>query len=164
MAAHHDAYRQVDELLLGLVNRTEVRYGMLVDHNGQVLSSQGNEAGFLAETDEVKAGATVESIGTLVANNASATSALAQFLGEDTFGEQLFHGKRGTLYVESVGHSALLTLVFDRTVPTSKVRIYAKRTVQQINAMLEEIQRLPEPQLADGFAQGAMAFLDDLLG
>lgn len=164
MAAHDDAYRRVDELLLSLVTRTEVRYGMLVDHNGLVLSSQGNEAGFLADTDDVMSGATVESIGTLIANNASATSALAKFLGEDTFGEQLFHGKRGTLYVESVGISALLTLVFDRTVPTSKVKIYAKRTVQEINAMLEEIQQLPEPRLQDGFAQAGFALLDDLMG
>jgi len=85
-------------------------------------------------------------------------------LGERTFSEQIHQGENGTLYVESVGTDSLLTLIFDASVPLGKVKLYAKKSITQIAAILEELKDIPPVQLGEDFSQGANALLDDLLG
>ncbi|MHA0034820.1 roadblock/LC7 domain-containing protein [Deinococcus sp. PESE-38] len=106
----------------------------------------------------------LDSVATLVASNAAATTALANMLGEPTFAEQTHQGENGTLYVESVGTDALLTLIFDSSVALGKVKVYARKTIGKLEPILDEVRDLPEPELGADFSQGATALLDDLLG
>ncbi len=151
-----DAYARVDQLIQDLLETTGVRYGLLVDRNGFVLSHK--EALWAPRPPAL------DSVATLVASNAAATAALANMLGERTFSEQIHQGENGTLYVESVGEQTLLTLIFDASVPLGRVKVYAKRSISQINAILDELKDLPPMQLGEDFSQGANALLDDLLG
>lgn len=166
-SSHVDAYLRVDQLLMGLGEKLNVRFAMLVDPTGTVLSRMGDFSSISRNEVGVQSGSSVSNIGNLIANNASATSALAAYLGEDTFGEQIMQGKNGTLYVESVGvngTNGLLSLVFDRSVPVGKVKIDAKQAVKQINEILEHVKTLPMPTLHQDFAKGVDSLLDDLLG
>ncbi|GHF56224.1 putative regulator of Ras-like GTPase activity (Roadblock/LC7/MglB family) [Deinococcus metalli] len=151
-----DAYERVDQQLQDLLDTTGVRYGLLVDRNGFVLSHK--EALWAPRPPAL------DSVATLVASNAAATAALANLLGERTFSEQIHQGENGTLYVESVGDQTLLTLIFDASVPLGKVKVYAKKTVTQIAAILDELKDAPTPQLGEDFNKGVNALLDDLLG
>lgn len=151
-----DAFARVDQHIQDLLDTTGVRYGLLVDRKGFVLSHK--EALWAPRPPAL------DSVATLVASNAAATAALANMLGEHTFSEQIHQGENGTLYVESVGTDALLTLIFDASVALGKVKLYAKKTVAQIASILDELKDVPPVQLGEDFNQGANALLDDLLG
>ncbi|MBZ9752336.1 roadblock/LC7 domain-containing protein [Deinococcus sp. HMF7620] len=156
LALYGDAFERVDGHIQELLETTGVRYGLLVDRKGFVLSHK--EALWAPRPPAL------DSVATLVASNAAATAALANMLGERTFSEQIHQGENGTLYVESVGTDSLLTLIFDASVPLGKVKVYAKKTITQIAAILEELKDIPPVQLGDDFSQGAASLLDDLLG
>ena len=150
------AYERVDQQLQDLLDTTGVRYGLLVDRKGFVLSHK--EALWAPRPPAL------DSVATLVASNAAATAALANLLGERTFSEQIHQGENGTLYVESVGTDSLLTLIFDASVPLGKVKVYAKKSIAQIAAILDELKDIPPVQLGEDFSAGATSLLDDLLG
>ena len=48
--------------------------------------------------------------------------------------------------------------------PLGKVKVYAKKTVAQLSAILEELKDIPPLQFSEDFSHGASALLDDLLG
>lgn len=156
LALYGEAFGRVDQQLEELLEQTGVRYCLLVDRKGFVLSHK--EALWAPRPPAL------DSVATLVASNAAATAALANMLGERTFSEQTHQGENGTLYVESVGNDALLTLIFDSSVALGKVKVYARKSIDKIAAILAEIKELPEPSLGNDFSDGASALLDDLLG
>lgn len=156
LALYGDAFARVDQHLEELLDSTGVRYCLLVDRKGFVLSHK--EALWAPRPPAL------DSVATLVASNAAATSALANMLGERTFSEQTHQGENGTLYVESVGPDTLLTLIFDSSVALGKVKVYARKTITKIEAILEELKDAPQPEFGADFSQGATALLDDLLG
>ncbi|MFK7600761.1 roadblock/LC7 domain-containing protein [Deinococcus sp. SM5_A1] len=156
LALYGEAYARVDALIQELLDAAGVRYGLLVDRKGFVLSHK--EALWAPRPPAL------DSVATLVASNAAATAALANMLGERTFSEQIHQGENGTLYVESVGTDALLTLIFDSSVPLGRVKVYSKKVVPQLAAILDELRDIPEIQLGGDFSAGATALLDDLLG
>ncbi|MFC6591729.1 roadblock/LC7 domain-containing protein [Deinococcus lacus] len=156
LALYGDAYERVDRHLEELLSNTGVRYCLLVDRKGFVLSHK--------EAIWAPRPPALDSVATLVASNAAATAALANMLGERTFSEQIHQGENGTLYVESVGDEALLTLIFDSNVPLGRVKVQTKKTIAEVAAILKEISEMPAVELGDDFSQGASALLDDLLG
>lgn len=156
LAEHEKVFGELEGLLRGLLSGTGVRFAMLVDRKGMVLS--------YCEAKEAPRPANLENIATLVASNASATAHLAELLGEGTFSEQLHQGQKGTLYVESAGDQALLTLIFDSSVRSGRVRNATKRTVPQIKDVFDRLKSLGTVRLGETFGQDASALLDDLLG
>ena len=146
----------MDQHLEELLTATGVRYCLLVDRKGFVLSHK--EALWAPRPPAL------DSVATLVASNAAATAALANMLGERTFSEQTHQGENGTLYVESVGTEALLTLIFDGSVPLGRVRVHTKKTITRVADILRELQDAPPVQFGDDFSTGATALLDDLFG
>lgn len=156
LALYGEAYAKVDSCLEELLKNTGVRYCLLVDRKGFVLSHR--------EAIWAPAPPALDSVATLVASNAAATSALANMLGESAFSEQIHQGEQGTLYVESVGNDALLTLIFDQDVPLGRVKVQTKKTVADVAAILDELADVPAMEFDDDFSQGANALLDDLLG
>lgn len=156
LTLYGEAYSRVDQHLEELLEQTGVRYCLLVDRKGFVLSHK--EALWAPRPPAL------DSVATLVASNAAATSALANMLGERTFSEQTHQGENGTLYVESVGSDALLTLIFDSSVALGKVKVYTRKSIDKIVPILDEIKAMPQPTLGENFSDGASALLDDLLG
>ncbi|WP_425145867.1 roadblock/LC7 domain-containing protein [Deinococcus sp.] len=156
LALYGELFDQVEQHLDELLAATGVRYCLLVDRKGFVLSHK--EALWAPRPPAL------DSIATLVASNAAATGALANMLGESTFSEQIHQGEKGGLYVESVGDSALLTLIFDASVPLGKVKVYAKKTIVAISGLLQTIQDAPPVAFDQNFSVSASALLDDLLG
>lgn len=156
MALFGEAYEKIDAEIENLLAQTGIRYGLLVDRKGFVLSHK--------EAKWAPRAPAMDSMATLIASNAAATNALANLLGEHTFTEQTHQGENGTLYVESVGTEALLSLVFDSSVAIGKVKVYATRAIGRIAIILDEVAALPKPELGTDFSKGASALLDELLG
>ena len=156
MNTYTEGYSQIDQVLVDLLHHTGVRYGLLLDRKGFVLSHK--EASWAPRPPAL------DSVATLVASNSAATSALAHMLGERTFSEQVHQGERGSLYIESVGDDALLTLIFDGSVSLGKVKVYTKKAIAQMSPILHALNQLPPMELGSEFAAGASSLLDDLLG
>lgn len=156
LALYGDAFDQVETQVEDLLVATGVRYCLLVDRKGFVLSHK--EALWAPRPPAL------DSVATLVASNAAATAALANMLGERTFSEQIHQGEQGAIYVESVGDMALLTLIFDSNVPLGRVKLHAKKTIVSLNAVLKELKDAPPVKFDDDFGSSANALLDDLLG
>ncbi len=156
LALYGEIFEKVEQHLDELLAATGVRYCLLVDRKGFVLSHK--EALWAPRPPAL------DSDATLVAGNAAATGALANMLGESTFSEQIHQGEKGVLYVESVGDSALLTLIFDSSVPLGRVKVYAKKTITVITGLLKTLQDVPPVSFDQSFSVSASALLDDLLG
>jgi predicted regulator of Ras-like GTPase activity (Roadblock/LC7/MglB family) len=139
-----------------MLNATSIPYCMLVNRQGFVLPHK--EALWAPRPPAL------DSVASLVASNAAATGALANMLGEATFSEQIHQGENGVLYIESVGHSALLTTIFDSTVPIGRVKVYVKKTITLLVAKLDAIEKIPKPKLDQNFSDEASSLLDDLMG
>ncbi|MFC4452479.1 roadblock/LC7 domain-containing protein [Deinococcus sonorensis] len=156
LALYGETFERVEQHLEELLEATGVRYCLLVDRKGFVLSHK--EALWAPRPPAL------DSIATLVAGNAAATGALANMLGESTFSEQIHQGEKGVLYVESVGENALLTLIFDQSVPLGRVKVYTRKTIATIADLIRILQDAPAVNFDQDFTQSANALLDDLLG
>jgi len=156
LALYGEAYERVEHLLEELLTVTGVRYCLMVDRKGFVLSHK--EALWAPRPPAL------DSVATLVAGNAAATGALAGMLGERTFSEQIHQGEKGVLYVESVADKALLVLIFDSSVPLGKVKLYAKKTIKELSEIIENVGDAPKIEFDKGFSDTAGALLDDLFG
>ena len=156
IALYGEAFNRVNALLDDLLQKAHVRYAMLVDRKGFVLAHRES-------LWAVKPPA-LDSIATLIAGNAAATSALAKLLGERRFNELVHQGERIGLYVEEVASEALLVVIFDDTAPIGRVKLYAKKSIEEIETLLEALGPLemPDINLGADFASSAGALLDDL--
>lgn len=160
LLSYHEAYQgefqRIEAHLQTLLANTGVGYALLIDRRGFILAH--------AEQSEQLSAEAMESIGTLLANNAASTEELTNVLGRGAFTEQLFQGEHGTLYMHSVGAEHLLVLVYDGDIPSGQVQVYTKKSVRSLQEMMLEIKALPRPTLSDEFVDGAEDLLDDLLG
>jgi predicted regulator of Ras-like GTPase activity (Roadblock/LC7/MglB family) len=156
IALYGEAFNKVNALLDELLQKAHVRYVMLVDRKGFVLAHR--EALWAAKPPAL------DSIATLIAGNAAATSALAKLLGERRFNELVHQGERVGLYVEEVSNEALMVVIFDETAPIGRVKLYAKKTIEEVVKLLESLGPLEMPEMNFGadFASSANALLDDL--
>ncbi|ADV68619.1 Roadblock/LC7 family protein [Deinococcus maricopensis DSM 21211] len=156
LALYGEAFERVEQHLDELLTATGVRYCLLVDRKGFVISHK--EALWAPRPPAL------DSVATLIASNAAATGALASMLGERAFNEQIHQGENVTLYVEAAGDNALLGLIFDNSVPLGRVKVYTKKSLAQITDLLKVVQDAPAVKFDDEFASSAGALLDDLLG
>ena len=156
LALYGEAFDRVNDLLDGLLVKSHARYAMLVDRKGFVLAHR--------ESLWAPKPPPLDSISTLIAGNAAATSALAKLLGERRFNELVHQGDHIGLYVEDVADDALLAVIFDQTAPIGRVKLFAKKAVEDISALVATIGPAEHVSLGSDFASSAGALLDDLFG
>ncbi len=157
IALYGEAYTRVNEILDGLLTKAHVRYAMLVDRKGFVLAHR--EALWAPKPPAL------DSIATLIAGNAAATSALSKLLGERRFNELVHQGDHIGLYVEEIASDALLAVIFDESAPIGRVKLFAKKAVEDMTKLLETLEPAPTGMsLGTDFASTAGALLDDLFG
>jgi predicted regulator of Ras-like GTPase activity (Roadblock/LC7/MglB family) len=158
IALYGEAYNKVNDTLDGLLQKAHVRYAMLVDRKGFVLAHR--------ESLWAPKPPALDSIATLIAGNAAATSALAKLLGERRFNELVHQGDHIGLYVEDVTSEALLAIIFDETAPIGRVKLFAKKAVEDLTNLIENLEPMPQDamNLGTDFASSAGALLDDLFG
>ena len=156
LALYGEDFDQVERQLEDLLEATGVRYCLLVDRKGFVLSHK--EALWAPRPPAL------DSVATLVASNAAATAALANMLGERSFSEQIHQGEQGAIYVESVADVALLTLIFESSVPLGRVKLHAKKTIKELTEVMKNVKDAPPVKFNDDFGSSVASLLDDLLG
>lgn len=78
----------------------------------------------------------LDSLGSLIASNFSATTALAKLFGENGFKELTQQGKDIGTYTEELGDEALLVTVFSISEPLGRIKYLSKKTVEALIGML----------------------------
>jgi predicted regulator of Ras-like GTPase activity (Roadblock/LC7/MglB family) len=156
IALYGEAFAKVTASLDELLTKAHVRYAMLVDRKGFVLAHR--EALWAPKPP------TLDSIATLIAGNAAATSALAKLLGERRFNELVHQGERIGLYVEEISDEGLLVVIFDETAPIGRVKLFAKKSIEEIGGLIDSLGSVEttNANLGNDFALDASALLDDL--
>ena len=105
----------------------------------------------------------LDSLATLIASNHSANVAIAQLFGEASFRETVQSSDGVGTYVEAVGDKALLVTVFDASAPLGKVKLFTKRALERIAAVLDgPARRPPVVDFGGSFSLHAGALLDEL--
>ena len=151
------AAQRVEAVLVELLTQSRARYALLIDRQGFVILHQ--RAPWAPKPPSL------DSLATLIASNQSANEAIAQLFGESGFRETVQQGDGVGTYVEAVAERAFLVTVFDGSAPLGKVKLFTKRALDQIRAVLDETREAaPAADLGGSFSADAGALLDQLLG
>lgn len=157
VALYGATYQKTTDILDELLQESGARYVMLVDRKGFVLAHR--EAIWAPQPPSL------DSLATLIAGNAAAIQALAKLLGENAFSELVHQGDEYGIYIEEAGPQALLVVIFDKSAPVGRVKLFGKRASQGLTGVMKEA--LVDPNklgIDDEYSAGATALLDDLFG
>ena len=136
---HGQALLEVEAYLGELLAKGRARHSLIIDLRGFVLLHI--RAPTAAEPPPL------DSLGSLVASNFLATTALAKLFGENGFRELTQQGKDVVTYTEELGDAALLVTVFATSEPLGRIKYLSKKTAEALMKVLTENTEAP-PVLA----------------
>lgn len=139
---HGQALLAVEAQLGELLAKGRARHALIIDLRGFVLLHI--RAPNAAEPPPL------DSLGSLIASNFSATTALAKLFGEDGFRELTQQGKDVVTYTEELGDAALLVSVFAASEPLGRIKYLSKKTAEVLLKVLSENTEAPPALALDG--------------
>lgn len=153
---HGQALLEVEAQLSELLAKGRARYSLIVDLRGFVLLHI--RAPMASEPPPL------DSLGSLIASNFLATTALAKLFGENGFRELTQQGKDVVTHTEELGDGALLVTVFATSEPLGRIKYLSKKAAESVVKVLTENTEAP-PILAldNGWEQNNQDLLEVLL-
>lgn len=149
---HEEEHHRIAELCAGLQRSANARAVMLVDRNGQFITSHG-------EVEDLD----MTSLASLTAGNMAATGGLARLMGEKEFPNIFHEGERDHLHLSSVGKRAILVVMFDRRSSLGLVRLRVRQTTALLSAVFKDMQaRSSQNAQASPLADVTDAEIDNL--
>lgn len=131
----------VNRLLTALLQDSQARCALLVDRNGQLVTTVGERADLDAT-----------SFASLAAADFSANDRLASLIGEPEFSSLFHQGERESMFLASVGTRFILVVLFDGRSTLGMIRIKVKGAVKELAQIVEELlARAPAPASASPF-------------
>jgi predicted regulator of Ras-like GTPase activity (Roadblock/LC7/MglB family) len=132
--------RRLADLLNTYLTETGNRCAMVLDREGQLLTSVGDVSGL----DGI-------AFASLAAADFAASGELARQFGETEFNSLYHEGDGGSLYLHDLGGRAILAAVFDDRTTLGMVRLGSRSLVPQLAAVFEQLSTRREPsQVLDG--------------
>ena len=125
---HKDDALRLEQLVTGLLRDSSAKMVVLVDRNGQTITSAGDLSG----VDQT-------SLASLTAGNVAATEGLAQIIGEQEFTALFHEGRRDSLHLSTVGATGILLVAFDERSSLGLVRLRVKKYTASLNRVFEEV-------------------------
>ena len=121
-------YEGITKVLSELASKTKASAILFADMSGQLISQRGN-------TEDMNT--TV--LSALAASDFAATAEMAKLVDEEAKFKLLFHeGEKRNVYLSNVGDSFFLVVVFDVSVTLGLIRIYTKKAIEDLGAILED--------------------------
>lgn len=125
-AIFEEDYWAITNALEALVQASESKHVLLVDRTGQLIAQAGGDPQF-----------DTQSFASLCAADFEANFALARLIGEDDFSTLYHQGARDSMYLGKIAKGVVLAVVFDRRTTLGLVRLRVKKTVAELNAVIE---------------------------
>lgn len=152
-----DTFDKVDGILTDLLERSHARYVMIIDRKGFVLMH--GRALWAPKPPSL------DSLATLIASNYSANTAIANLFGEAGFKETVQQGSDVGTYLEELGEKALLVTIFDSSAALGRVKLYTKKSVEEIRTILRDSHDVaPVMEFDKEWSNSNEALLDGLFG
>lgn len=124
-------HQAINECLATLAEKLRITAVLLVDSAGRLVSHKIQASGRFDLT----------LLSTLTANTYAAARELARILGEtDNFKMVLHEGSRYHTFVASVERDFFLVVVFEPGVALGMVRLFMKKTIEQLSPVLARIE------------------------
>jgi predicted regulator of Ras-like GTPase activity (Roadblock/LC7/MglB family) len=134
MVMYEEEFKQIAAVCERLTREANAKAVLLIDKNGQFITSHGEVVGNLDTT----------SLASLAAGNVAATSGLAKLIGEKEFPNQFHEGEKDNLHLSIVAQRAILVVMFDQRSSLGLVRLRVKKTSEELtqifNAMMVKAQ------------------------
>ncbi len=142
---HEEEFKQIADLCDRLNRDSNARAVLLVDRNGQFITSHGD----VERLDTT-------SLASLTAGNIAATSGLAKLIGEKEFPNIFHEGEQDHLHLSIVAQRAILVVMFDRRTSLGLVRLRVRKTIAQLTQIFESIEAKSKGQ-ASGVSLGEIS-------
>ncbi len=118
---------QIQSILDELVMRVRATYVFVADISGQLIMARGRASS-----------TNIAELAALTASDMAATTEIAHRIGESKGFRLLFHeGDHQNIHLSHVGGSFMLAVVFGSEIQIGLVRLFTKRAVDDLSAILE---------------------------
>jgi predicted regulator of Ras-like GTPase activity (Roadblock/LC7/MglB family) len=121
MVMYEEEFRQIAAICERLTKEANAKAVLLVDKNGQYITSHG-------ETTDLD----TTSLASLAAGTNAATNGLAKIIGEKDFPNNFLEGEKYSLHTSLVAGRAILVVIFDQRSSLGLVRLRMKRATEEL--------------------------------
>ncbi len=152
-----ETFEKVDALFEDLLTKSHGLYVLIVDLKGFVIAH--NKALWAPKPPSL------DSLATLIASNYSANIAIAQLFGEKGFKEMVQQGDGIGMYVEELTDKTLLVTVFDSSAALGRIKLFTKKTIVEVKAVLAaSTDTRPTMNFDDKWQSSTQSLIDGLFG
>ncbi|RMG60194.1 MAG: roadblock/LC7 domain-containing protein [Deltaproteobacteria bacterium] len=138
-----EEYRRMQSLLRRILVEARAKVVFLVDKNGQLLCSAGDEG----EYDTT-------ALGSLAAGNIAASGGLARLIGEKEFSILFHQGEHDNMHISLIADRVILVVIFDVTTPVGLVRLKVSRVSGEISDLIRTVEeKMKEAESGDLFEE-----------
>ena len=123
-----EEYKETRVILERLLEEAFARVVFLVDKDGQLVASCGDEEGIDST-----------SLASLTAGNIAATGGLAKLLGQKEFSILFHQGEKENIHISVIGGRMILVVIFDTQSTLGLVRLRAKKAGEELNEIIQKL-------------------------
>src|SRR5690606_3124412 len=127
-----DDYASITEALQRFLFDSNARCALLVDRNGQLVATVGEQPDF-----------DPTAFATLTAADFSANDQLARLIGETDFSTLFHQGERESMYLADVARRVILVVLFDNRTTLGLVRLKLKHVVEELTGLVQAVFARP---------------------
>lgn len=128
-----EEFKKLQSVLRRILLQSHSKVVFLVDKNGQLLCSVGEEG----EYDTT-------ALGSLAAGNIAASGGLARLIGEKEFSILFHQGEKDNMHISLIENRVILVAIFDARTPVGLVRLRVRKSNRDVVRVLEEISSVQE--------------------
>jgi len=159
LVMYEEEFKLIDVELSKLHEQANAKLTLLVDKNGQLITSVGDTKGV-----------DTTSLASLTAGNVAATGGMAKLLGEREFSVLFHEGEKDNIHISIIGQRVILVVIFDRRSSLGLVRLRAKKTSDVLVKIFDQIflkieqERGTKPLAKSPFAEITEEDIEKLFG
>jgi predicted regulator of Ras-like GTPase activity (Roadblock/LC7/MglB family) len=146
-----DDFGAITQSLQRFLQESNARCALLVDRNGQLVATVGEQPNFDATA-----------FATLTAADFSANDQLAKLIGETDFTTLFHQGERESMYLADVARRVILVVLFDNRTTLGLVRLKMKQAIDELRVIFEKVFTRPAGGGGSGILSGADDEIDRL--
>jgi predicted regulator of Ras-like GTPase activity (Roadblock/LC7/MglB family) len=156
-AIFEEDYWAITRALEDLLKSSRASHVLLVDRTGQLIAQAGGDVTF-----------DLTSFASLCAADFEANYQLAKLIGEHDFSTLYHQGAKESMYLGKIARGVVLVVLFDQRTTLGLVRLRVKKTVEELNAVIEGLYHKLEyrneeyDSLDASFTEEAEAEIDNL--
>jgi predicted regulator of Ras-like GTPase activity (Roadblock/LC7/MglB family) len=151
MVMYEEEFKQISSLCERLTREANAKAVLLVDKNGQFITSHGE----VANLDTT-------SLASLTAGSVAATGGLAKIIGEKEFPNVFHEGERDNLHLSIVAQRAILVVMFDQRSSLGLVRLRVKKTGEELARIFTAMIAKAESEAQEPFGEITDEDIDNL--